>query len=274
MGIYLKIPKLCPYCNKELFIQTSNEVKNLICLNKNCNGLFINRLDHFLGKKGLDIKGISVSIIEDLHEWGWVESISDIFNLEKYRAEWVKKPRYGEKSVDNILAALAEGKTTTFSKFLPAIGIPLIGRTASKEIIKHFKTYEEFRTAVNEKFDFSQFDNFSFAKTNNILNFDYAEADKIAAILSFKTEEVMEAKPQTLEGKIICITGKLNSYKNRDLFKADIEAAGGKVTGSVSSKTSILINNDTASTSSKNLNAKKLGIPIYSEKQFIAEFLT
>ena len=268
-------PKVCPICEGDTEVVTSEDgCHTLQCTNPHCEGKLANRIDHLLGKKGLDIKGISIATIEDLIAWGWVEKISDVFNLQQYRNEWVTAPGYGEKSVDNILTALTEGKTTTFVKFLPAIGIPLIGRTASKEICKHFKTYEDFKNAVNEKFDFSQFDNFSFGKTNSILNFDYTEADKIAAMLTFKAEEVAEAKPQTLEGKTICITGKLETYKNRDLFKADIEAAGGKVTGSVSGKTNILINNDTTSTSAKNLSAKKLGIPIYSEKQFIAEFLT
>lgn len=271
-GKVLKYPNICPICGGETQIIDNDGVKVLMCLNPGCEGKLINRLDHFCGKKGLDIKGLSKATLEKLIAWGWVNNISDIMVLINHRSEWIQMPGFGQKSVDKILDAIEDAKFTTLEAFISSLGIPLVGRTVSKELVKYIDTYEEFRQMVEEKFDFSVYDGFAESKTSAIWNFDFTEADKVYPYLYFKKEEKTAESNMSCENLKVVITGKLKQFKNRDAFKACIEEHGGKVVDSVSKNTSYLINNDTESSSTKNQSAKKLGIPILSEQEFIEKF--
>lgn len=152
------------------------------------------RLDHFAGKKGLDIKGLSRATLEKLINYGWISSAIDIFNLEQHRDEWIKKEGFGPRSVDRILAAIDKSKESCeLNKFISAIGIPLIGQNVAKDIAKYFSTYESFRDAINNNYDFTQIPNFGLSKAYEIMNFDYQEADKIAELITFSA-----AKPEKI----------------------------------------------------------------------------
>lgn len=261
----------CPICGGEVWLVESDDgVENYVCQNPNCEGKLINRLDHFCGKKGLDIKGLSKATLEKLIAWEWVSCFADIYELSQYKIIWMDTPGFGDRSVKAILTAIENSKTQTLESFISAIGIPLIGRSMAKEICKHVSTYEEFRKLVNEKFNFSQWNSFGPEKCASILNYDYTDADKVVQYLTFSSPE---ETTNDLNGLTIVITGSLKEYKNRNLLKNEIEKRGGKVAGSVSSNTSYLINNDINSKSSKNDMAKKLNIPIISEKDFIEKFL-
>ena len=159
--------------------------------------------------------------------------------------------------------------------FICSLGIPLIGKTASKELAKHISSYEEFRDKVKSKFDFSEYEDFAENKTLAIWNFDYSDADATYQYLLVAGNRVTAQNNTTkLEGQNIVITGKLNHYKNRNELQEIIEQNGGKVSSSVSKNTTLLINNDTTSSSAKNVSAKKLGVKIISEDDFIAHYLT
>jgi DNA ligase (NAD+) len=207
-------------------------------------------------------------------DWGWVNCLSDIFRLSDHRAEWIKQPGFGVKSVDKILDSIQAARNTTLDKFISSLGIPFIGQTISKDLVKLIPTYEEFKDKAQSKFDFSEYPGFAGSKTLAIWNYDFTEADRIYPYLIFETQEKVKETTNNLEGITVCVTGKLNLYKNRAALQSDIEAAGGKVTSSVSKNTNYLINNDKASTSSKNLTAQKLGIPIITEQEFVDQFLT
>jgi len=266
----------CPICQKEVIYKTSPDgVINAYCENPNCDGKLINILDHFFGKKGLDIKGLSKATFEKLINWEWVKSILDVFYLYNYDKEWIKKPGFGNKSVFKILNAIEEGKHTTLEAFISAIGVPLIGQTVAKDLSNYFKTYENFRNAVkDDSYHFYDLDNFGIEMNNSIKNFDYTEADEIFKILSIDNPIINNSKVNNnLLGKNIVITGKLTKFKNRNELKNIIEQCGGKVIGSISSKTDILINNDINSNSSKNKAAKERGIPIISEIDFITHYI-
>ena len=267
---YFSIPEFCPCCGHPTIIKGDF----LFCVNPNCSGKFINRLDHFCGKKGLDIKGLSKATLEKLIEWGWISDYSDIFELSIHKDEWIKKPGFGIKSVEKVLNAIDTSSNCELHQFIAALGIPLIGSTASKELAKHFKTWEEFVLAVEGGFAFYALSNFGSEMHNSIVGFNYAEARLLAEhYIHFNYPEVKAlAAGDDLTGKTFVITGKLTHFKNRDEIKARIEALGGKVTGSVSKNTNYLINNDVNSTSSKNMTAKSLGIPILSEDDFIQTF--
>ena len=263
-------PNKCPICGKETTIKENNGVLTLYCSNLECEGQFINRLDHFCGKKGLDIKGLSKATLEKLIEWNWISCIEDIFTLNEYASEWAKKPGFGDKSVSNILMAIEKAKSPTLDKFIAALGIPLIGSAASKAISDQFTTYDDFKAAIASKYDFTKMDGFGDALNYSIYKFNFDEADRIFEnYLSISVQETPEAKNNSLDGKNFVITGKLRNFKNRDMLVAEIQAHGGKVSSSVSSKTSYLINNNKNSTSSKNIEAKNLGIEIISEEDLI-----
>lgn len=267
------IPGICPYCGEPTEIRKDNESEVLYCTNPNCNGKLINRLDHFCGKKGLDIKGLSKKTLEKLIDWGWINSLEDIFKLQEHRIEWIDKSGFGVASVDKILDAIEKSKRCPTAKFIAAIGIPQIGKVASEELVRVYGTYDKFREAVSEV-DKSLYDIKGIGEVmiEILCSFDYTEADNIfdsyitemrpAIILSIPATEAK------LNGKVFVITGKLKTYKNRNELKSVIEQNGGKVTDSVSKNTSYLINNDIESTSSKNKKAKELNIPIITEEDF------
>lgn len=277
-------PDVCPICGEKLEIIQSDETQFLACPNPSCEGKLINRLDHFCGKKGLDIKGLSKATLEKLMDWGWIYGLVDIFRLAEHKSEWVKKPGFGEKSVSNILNAIETSKNVTFDKFISSLGIPLIGTSVAKEMAKKEYGWVQIREDIEGNFDFTQWDGFGEAMSNSLKTFDYREADEIFfnylqptvtnpywidenSIAELPKEEM------SLSNKTIVITGKLTKFKNRAELADAIEKKGGKVAGSVSKNTDYLINNDNTSGSAKNVSAQKLGIPILTEQEFIEKYL-
>ena len=267
-------PKVCPVCGSPTELRRDANTLNVFCTNLDCEGKLINKLDHFCGKKGLDIKGLSKATLVKLIDWGWVSELADLYHLNRYCDEWVQKPGFGQKSVANIMAAIEASKNPTLQAFISSIGIPLIGKSMSKELVKSISSYEEFRRMVDEKFDFSCLDGFADSKTEAIWNFDYRQADAVYNIVKpLQVEEVVADNQSSLAGYTIVITGKLINFKNRGQLQAAIEAKGGKVVGSVSNNTDFLINNDNKSNSAKNVAAQKLNIPIITESEFTERFL-
>lgn len=264
----------CPVCGGEIEIKESDTgVKTVWCANPLCEGKLINRLDHFCGKKGLDIKGLSKATLEKLIDWGWVGNIQELYSLENFKEEWAKKQGFGKKSVENILTAIENSKDCELHSFISAIGIPLIGKTASKEIAKKTKTWEAFIEKIESKFDFSSWDSFGPEMKSSLLDFDYSEAKYIYDnYLDISQEEVLE-KSDSLSGLTIVITGSLNEFKNRSELQKKIEDLGGKTSSSVSGKTSYLICNNKESATGKTKTAKERNIPILTEKEFIEKFL-
>jgi DNA ligase (NAD+) len=264
-------PEYCPICHGEIAFKEENGITRAYCENPNCNGKLINRLDHFCGKKGLDIKGLSKVTLEKLINYGWLDNIEDIFKLEEYKTEWANKPGFGTISVNKILNAIEGSKKSSTAKFICAIGIPLIGKVASEALSKKFGNYKTFREAIdNNSQELYEIAGVGEVMIQTLLDYDFTEADSIFE------KYIIEVRPivfisvsKKLEGKTFVITGKLKTFKNRNEIKATIEKEGGKVTDSVSSKTDYLINNDVDSTSSKNLKAKKLNIPIITEDDFL-----
>lgn len=269
----IDIPSVCPICGEPTQRICEQDSWTLVCSNSACEGKLVNQLDHFCGKKGLDIKGLSVATLEKLVEWEWVNEPADIFNLYTKAAEWIAKPGFGEKSVEKILRAIEESKSQTLDSFISAIGIPLIGQNVSKELIKHIDSYEDLREKVKARYDFTQWDGFAIIKCINLWSFDYSKADKVYPYLTCVIPEE-EKLDNNLANKVIVITGRLSLFKNRTELQQAIVAHGGKVVSSVSGNTTYLINNDNESRSAKNLAAQKLGIPILTEKQFVDQFLT
>lgn len=271
-GITIDIPKVCPICGHPTEITCEIETEVLNCTNSNCEGKLINKLVHFCSKKGMDIKGLSKATLDKLLEWNWVGNYKDIFELKQHRLEWITKPGFGPKSVDNILNSIENSRTCELSQFIAALGIPLIGASAAKDLSKEFKTWHELICAIESNYKFYTLPNFGNEMHQSIKMFDYEEAKEIADKYIIFNSIIEEKSSHSLEGNVFVITGTVKRFKNRDEIKNKIEALGGKVTGSVSKNTTYLINNDVNSTSSKNKTAKLLNIPIISEEEFIQIF--
>ncbi len=269
LGLPIEIPKICPICGGETYVKQENESKVLMCGNPQCEGKLVNQLEHYTDmKKGMSIKGISKATLEKLMDWGWMESIVDFYSLKDHRAEWIKKPGFGVASVDKVLAAIEESKKCSLEQFICALGIPLIGRTQSKELVKYIKTIEEFIDKCENNFTFEDYAGFGPERADALRNFDFKNAKEILNHIKIQ-ENLQENTAKLFENEVICITGKLFNYKNRDELTAYLENQGAKVTGSVTGKTTLLINNDIDSTSSKNVKARELGIEIVNEQYII-----
>lgn len=266
----IRIPSKCPECGATLDIRESdNGIKTLVCPNEKCSCRLINQLDHFCGKKGLDIKGLSKATLEKLIDWGWIESKIDIFNLDKYESDWIKKPGFGVKSVNKILVAIEAARFTTLSAFISSLGIPLVGSTVSKLLEKKCFTYEQFRDDVlNDTFSFADWDGIGIEINKALKTYDYSEADLIAAKLKFDYNcTPKEGEFPSFSGKRYAITG--NILMGRNQLIDYIERHGGTVTSGVSKKTDYLIANQPEDTS-KYKNAIAYGTKIITEQDFFS----
>lgn len=270
---YFTIPEYCPVCNQPTIIKADNFSEFLFCSNSDCPGKLVNRLDHFAGKKGLDIKGLSKATLDKLIEWGWVNEPADLYKLADHRDEWIQKTGFGVKSVDNILNAIEDSRHPTLDQFISSLGIPLIGKTVSKDLLDYIESYEDLKEKAISKWDFTKINGFAYSKANAIWSFDFSEADRVREFMEFTVEEKPKVKA-TLDGAVVVITGRLNQFKNRAELQTAIINHGGKVVGSISKNTTYLINNDITSGSVKNISAKKLGVPILTEEEFSQKFLT
>lgn len=268
---YIEIPNICTTCGEELVIENNEGVETLWCENKQCPALFVNRVEHFLGKKGLDAKGISKATIEKLVDWGWIKEIPDVFKLVQYEKEWKNKTGFGEKSVNNILKAIKDSCNTNLEAIISSAGIPLIGRTVARDLAKKFNNYNSFREAIKNNFDFTQFNGFGYEMDKSIKNFDYNELDKIVKDYLIE-KELSNNNNNKMENLVFCITGKLKHWKTREELKEIIESFGGKVVSAMSSNVDYLINNDVTSTSAKNKKAKELNKEILNEENLIKKF--
>ena len=271
---YINIPTKCPVCGSDTYVKDDF----LYCSNPNCDGKFINQLVHFCGKKGLDIKGLSEATLQKLVDWGWINNYQELFSLSNFRDEWINKPGFGQKSVDKLLSTIEEVRYCELWQFISALSIPLIGSTYAKEIAKKCKDWFSFREYVEKNYDFTAWDRFGYEMNDSLHRFNYSQADDLAyKILDIHNSLWIDPQVTTptikfseVNGKTFVITGAVHQFQNRDEVKAIIETHGGKVTASVSKNTDYLINNDINSTSSKNIKAKQLGVPIITEEQLIA----
>ena len=266
-------PHKCPICSGKTEIKQENDSKVLVCTNDNCKGKLLGKLTHFVSKNAMNVDGMSESTIEKFIELDWLTCFEDIYKLKSYASEMMKLDGFGEKSVKKLLNSIAMSKNTTLDRFIYALSIPLIGRSASKTIAKHFNgDFDRFyKECCMNEFDFTVLDDFGDAMNDSIN--DYIEKNvvmigNLAKEMWFETVQTT-SNSNNLVGKVFCITGSMNHFANRDEAKEKIEAAGGKVNGSVSAKTSYLVNNDVTSTSGKNKKAKELNIPIISEEELI-----
>lgn len=266
----------CPICGQPTRIIKENDSEVLMCENPGCKGKLFGRLIHATSRNALDIENLSESTIEKFINLGWLNSIKDIYYLSDHENEMKSIEGFGKKSVEKLLLSINKSRNTSLERFVYSLSIPLIGKSASKDISKlcedNFDNLIGLIKSSPEKL--LTIDGFGVVTMNSMAKWWYENSlwvYELSKEFTFeKSKSVSNETSNILDGKTFVVTGSVNHYKNRDELKADIVAYGGTVVGSVSSKTSYLINNDINSTSSKNQKAKYLNIPIISEEQFLA----
>ena len=269
------IPEACPVCGGQTEVRQLNDVKSLYCTNPDCQAKKIKSFTLFTSRDALNIAGLSEATLEKFIGVGMIHEYADIFHLDRHQEEIVEMDGFGQKSYDNLIAAAEKASHTTLPRMVYGLGVAGIGLANAKMICRHFKNdFEVMRHATVE--ELVEIDGigevlaqawtafFSDGKNNAIV-------DHLLAELTFEAEdeESSEGADEAFAGMNFVITGSLEHFKNRKELQELIERRGGKVTGSVTSKTNYLINNDVASSSSKNKKARELGVPILSEEEFL-----
>lgn len=270
------IPDKCPICGQPTRIIKENDSEVLMCENPDCKGKLLGRLVHAASRNALDIENLSESTIEKFINLGWLNSIQDMYHLSDHENEMKTLDGFGKKSVEKLLNSIEESRKTSLERFLYSLSIPLLGKSASKMITEavdyDFDTFIDEMTIKGAEY-FRYLPGVGDALISSLNAYwknHYSDILQLANEFIFeKSNIVLDEIPKTLQGKTFVVTGSVNHYKNRDELKADIVVHGGTVVGSVSSKTSCLINNDINSTSSKNQKAKSLNIPIITEEEFL-----
>ena len=270
----LEYAKTCPACGAETVIHDENGVKTLLCPNPDCPAKKIKTFADFVSRNAMNIEGISEETLEKFIGHGFISEFADIYKLDRHKDEITSMMGFGEKSYENIIRSVELSRHTTCARVLNALGIIGIGQANAKLISRYYKNdFERIRNASYE--ELITIDQIGDVLAQSITGYFQDEKNKmivddLLAEIIFEEEETGET--DKLAGMTFVITGSLNHYENRDALKAEIEKQGGKVAGSVSSKTSFLINNDILSNSSKNKTAKSLGIPIITEEEYIERF--
>ena len=266
------IPATCPACQGPTKIEMVNDVESLYCRNPECPAKAIKGFTLFVSRDAMNIDGLSEATLEKFIGKGFIHEFGDIFEIGKYKDEIMQMEGFGEKSFKNLMDSIEKARKTELPRVIYALGIPNIGLANAKVICKEFGyDVEKIRNLTEE--ELSGIDGIGPVIARNFVEYFAKEGrkEKMDHLLSHLQ---LEAAPQVAENQLFTgvnfvITGNVNHFANRNEVKAEIEKRGGKVTGSVTSKTNYLINNDVTSNSSKNKKAKELGIPIISEEDFI-----
>ncbi|MBE7720071.1 MAG: NAD-dependent DNA ligase LigA [Lacrimispora celerecrescens] len=268
----IQIPDQCPVCSGKTEIRKVNDVKSLYCTNPDCQAKRLKSFSLFVSRNALNIDGLSEATLEKFIGAGFIREFADIFHLEQHEETITQMEGFGRKSYDNLIQAVKTASHTTLPRLIYGLGIAGIGLANAKMLCQEFKfDFGKMRTAEEEELTAvpgigkvladAWITYFKEEKNNEMV-------DRLLPELTIEGEaEVRE--DGIFEGMTFVITGSVNHYENRKALQEDIEAHGGKATGSVTSKTTYLINNDTTSNSSKNKKAKELGVPIISEEDFI-----
>ena len=271
MGKALLIPKNCPVCGGRTEIKTENDSSVLICSNPDCSGKKLGKFVQYCSKDAMDIKGLSEATLKLMLDRGIISEYRDLYFLNMAKNRLSQLPGMGARSVNNLIKAIEKSSHTTLDRFLVALSIPNIGRSASKAIMKHCDSVDDFFEKWKSIYHWSNIPDFGEVMEKSLNIFGVNNRDMIEDLIGvIDIEEFKkDANDKTLDGLTFVITGNVHHFANRNELKARIEQLGGKVAGSVSKKTSYLINNDKESASSKNKKAKDLGIPIISEEDFL-----
>ena len=268
----LEIPEVCPVCGGKTQIKQVNDVKTLYCINEDCQAKHVKSFAHFVSRDALNIDGLSEATLEKFIQHGFLKNFCDLYHLEKFRDEIIALDGFGEKSYENLLTSVENSRNTTLPKFIYGLGIANVGLSNAKMIVQALgNDIEKVIHAGRQELE--KIDGVGAVIADTFASYFENEKNK-EEFYKLLQEMHIEKAPdnqnnQILTGKVFVITGSLEHFENRNQLKERIEQLGGRVTGSVTGKTSYLINNDSHSTSSKNKTAAKLGVPVITENEFL-----
>lgn len=265
------VPDSCPVCGQKTAVRDDNGIQTLHCVNPDCLAKQIKGFTLFVSRNAMNIDGLSEATIEKLIAKGLIKELADLFRVEAYREEITEMEGFGEKSFENLKASIEKAKDTTPERLLYSLGIPGIGVANAKTIARAAHRKWDKITALTRE-ELVEIDGIGDVMADAFVSYfddplKRRIADDVRAVV--RLDERSEETGQLFAGVTFVITGSLKHFDNRDALKAEIERAGGKVSGSVSSKTGYLVNNDLQSTSGKNKKAKELGIPIIDEDTIV-----
>lgn len=268
-------PSTCPICEGKTEIVKDNDTEVLMCSNSNCKGKLLGKLSAFASRNKMNIDGLSDETLSKFIARGWLTCFSDIYNLKDYYIHMINMSGFGRKSIDKLIDSIEKSRSVELNRFIAALSIPGVGDSTAKDISKHCEyDFDTFVMRLIDKYNWSVIDGIG-EKTSQQINEwiddsgnreDFRKLLQTIIPVNLNTNNNTD---QSLAGKNFVVTGDVTQFKNRKELQKFIESKGGKVTGSVTSKTNWLINNDVESTSSKNKKARELGIPIISEKDFL-----
>lgn len=266
------IPQICPVCGMKTEIRSLNDAKSLYCTNPDCQAKHVKSFVHFVARDAMNIDGLSEATLEKFIQHGMLHEFADLYHLDDYHDTIIDMEGLGVKSYDNMMAAIDRSRHTTLPKLIYSLGIANVGLSNAKMIVKNTGTLDRILSATRE--ELCAIDGVGDVIADSFVSYfaddkHRRELDRLVAELDIEAEEMTSGENAVLADKVFVITGSLNHYSNRNELKELIEKLGGKVTGSVTGKTSYLINNDSTSSSSKNKTAAKLGIPVITEDEFI-----
>ena len=275
----VEIPKVCPVCHAptEIRISSHSGTKTLHCTNPDCTAKNVKKFTRFVSKGGMDIDGLSIQTMLKFINEGYIHEFADIYHLREHFDVISQMEGFGEKSVHNMDTSIEASRKVHPVNFIFALCIPLIGTDAAKKIVNTIG-FDAFLQRMEESVGFDDIDGIGVERSNSILKWYTNEHNRMSLEHLLKELEIEDVQPVDTSdglctGLTFVITGDVHHFKNRDAFKAYVESQGGKVAGSVSGKTSYLVNNDVESNSSKNRKAKDLGVPILSEDAFVEQFV-
>lgn len=269
----VEIPEVCPVCGGATEVRKVNDAESLYCTNNECQAKKIKSFTLMVSRDALNIEGLSEATLEKFIARGFIHEPADIFRLDRHREEMVELEGFGERSYENLMANVEKARNTTLAKVIYSLGIPNIGLAGAKLICREFGNQVDDMLKAKPE-ELAAIDRVGDVIAESFVTYfqDEGKRERFFNLLSelvIAQEERADEEQQTLKGKVFVITGSLNHFSNRTELKELIESRGGKVTGSVTGKTDYLINNDTASGSSKNKKAKELGVAIISEEEFL-----
>lgn len=271
-NLHVEYPHVCPVCGHGLVAEKVNNTETLYCKNPHCAGKKLGAFEHFVSKPAMNIDGLSEATLERFISNGWLDDFSDLYRLDQYRNEIIRMDGFGTRSYEKLWGAIQTSRNVSFDKFLVSLGIPNVGKTASKAIAKYCEyDVTKFEDLVGNNFDWTVLDDFGEVMSNSIKEWfddplNVALFAKLLDYIEILKPEIAIVQSNPFKDKVVVATGTLSNF-TRDSITKKLEELGAKVAGSVSKKTDYLIAGEKAG--SKMAKANQLGVTILTEQEFM-----
>ena len=271
----VQYPDACPVCGGSIRVEQVNDTESVYCDNPKCNGKKLGKFSHYVSKPAMNIDGLSEATLEKFINSGWLTDFTDLYHLNRYDKEIMRMEGFGKRSYDKLMTAIEASKSTTLARLLISLGIPYIGKTASKAISNYCAGDPyKFIELINDDFNWMQLEDFGEVMSASLKDW-FSDDDNfklyhcIVGHLNIQIEKAITTPvaDNPFIGKTVVATGSLQNF-TRDGIGKKLKELGAKVGSSVSKKTDYVIAGEKAG--SKLTKAKELGVPVLTETEFMA----